>query len=238
MINEIDFLAWDSKFFKRRVGRLNLELQMSLGNLLQSAHQQGYDLLYIYSSIPIENSSYSHYNLLDVGGHILFSKDLTGHDLERTGLSSDICEYQRDTLTPELLEIALLSGHLSRFKIDPFLPVGRFECLYETWMKNILINRPKSSIFTYYANGSVAGLITCEFHEAKCIIGLLAVSQLYQGQGIATKLIMYLQNICIAQNIASIEVKTQLSNTSARALYQKNLFIESQRSLIYHAHYT
>ena len=238
MIDEIELLAWDSKFFKRRVGRLNLNEGMSLSKLLQLAHQKRYELLYIYSSAQIEKSPNTYCQFLDVGGHIAFSKDLPScNEPEEIKSFSGIHEYRHDVVTPELLEIAFLSGHLSRFKTDPLLPAGGFECLYETWLTNTLRNRPKTSIYTYCSGGKVAGFITSELHGAKCSIDLLAVLQSYQGQGIATKLIKHLCDICRTKKIGSIEVKTQLSNRSARALYEKNSFSECQRSFLYHAHF-
>jgi len=236
MLEPIKFLAWDSEFFHRQVGRLILKAGTPLDELLQSAYQQRYELLYIYSPIPIKERLVSKYALLDVGGHITFARDLSCQGFEAIKPEPEIHEYQLDVLTPELLEIAFLSGHLSRFKVDSSLPAGSLESLYETWLANTLENRPTSSVYTYHSDDRVVGLITSELHESKCNIGLLAVSQLHQGQGIATKLIRYVQGICMTNNVASIEVKTQLSNKSARALYLKNSFLERERSFLYHAH--
>ena len=232
----IEFLAWDSEFFHRQVGRLMLKADTPLEGLLQSAYLQRYELLYIYSPIPIKERFIGKYALLDVGGNITFAKYLTCHGFEDIKPVPEIYEYQLDILTPELLEIAFLSGHLSRFKIDSSLPAGSFESLYETWLANTLENRPRTSIFTYHSDDRVVGLITSELHEPKCNIGLLAVSQSHQGQGIATKLIRYVHEICLKNYVASIEVKTQLSNKCARDLYLKNSFSERERSFLYHAH--
>jgi dTDP-4-amino-4,6-dideoxy-D-galactose acyltransferase len=236
MFEPIEHLAWDSEFFHRQVGRLILKVGTSLEELLQTAYKQKYELLYIYSSVPIDERLSSKYALLDVGGHITFAKDLSCHGFEEIDPAPETYEYQLDTLSPELLEIAFLSGHLSRFKIDSYLPAGSFERLYETWLANTLQNRPISAIYTYQSDDRIVGLITFELHEPKCIIGLLAVSQSHQGQGIATKLISHACNICLINKVASIEVKTQLSNKCARALYLKNSFMELERSFLYHAH--
>ena len=236
MFEPIEFLAWDSEFFHRQVGRLIFKAGTSLEELLQSAYKQKYDLLYIYSPIPIEERLISKYALLDVGGHITFAKNLSCHDIEEIKSVPEIYEYQLDTLTPEMLEIGFLSGHLSRFKIDSSLPTGSFESLYETWLANTLENRPRTSIYTYHSDDIVAGLITSDLHGPKCNIGLLAVLQSHQGQGIATKLIRYAQDICMNNKVTLIEVKTQLSNKCARALYLKNSFTERERSFLYHAH--
>jgi dTDP-4-amino-4,6-dideoxy-D-galactose acyltransferase len=236
MSKSIEFLAWDSEFFRRKVGRLNLKSDTTVDELIQVAHQQRYELLYIYSPVPIAKSSAGEYDLLDVGGHITFTKSLSDHSLKEVKLGMGISEFQLNTLTPELLETAFLSGHLSRFKIDSSLPAGSFESLYKTWLTNTLERRPKSSVYIYHCDNRIVGLITSETHGPKCTIGLLAVLQSYQGKGIATMLIRYMQEICIENKVTSVEVKTQLSNISARALYLKNSFAERERSFLYHAH--
>lgn len=236
MFEPIELLAWDSQFFGKRVGRLILRADTALEEPLQYANQLGYELLYIYRPIAIEESFIGKYALLDVGGHITFSENFSGYRFNETKPVLEISEFQLDILTPELLEIAFLSGNLSRFKLDPSLPTGSFEKLYETWLTKTLNNRPESAIYTYQSDGRIVGLITAEWHEAKCTIGLLAVLQTYRGLGIATALIRHVKDICITNKVDSIEVKTQLSNTSARALYLKNSFTEHDRSFLYHAH--
>ena len=236
MPNLIEPLAWDSKFFNRLVGRLKLKSVIDLGSMLQLAKQQGYELLYIYSPTRIRELVVSGYKLLDVGGHISFEKELTnlGHNL--TGSVPELCQYKLDIPTSELLELAFLSGVSSRFKIDPLLPAGNFESLYKLWLENSLKNRPKTMICTYRSDGRDVGLITLELHDFKCSIDLLAVSQSYQGKGIASKMIRYAQEVCIRNKLSSLEVKTQLSNSPAKALYMKNSFVESECSFLYHGH--
>jgi dTDP-4-amino-4,6-dideoxy-D-galactose acyltransferase len=236
MFERIEHLAWDSEFLGRRVGRLNLTVAMPLEVSIELAARQGYELLYVYSPIPIKEVLIGKYVFLDVGGHVIFSWNSSGHSLEEVQYAPEICEYQLDYLTPELLEIAFLSGHLSRFKVDSLLPAGSYERLYETWLANTVANRPRAVIFAYHYDDRIAGIITAEWHGAKCSIGLLAVLQPYQGQGIGAKLIRHLQDVCIPNKAASVEVKTQLSNARAIAFYLKNSFAERERFFLYHAH--
>ena len=236
MSKSIEFLAWDSEFFGRRVARLKVQSTKALDRLIQTARERRYELLYIYSSFPIENYVTGGYALLDVGGHITFAKSLSSYSPKEIKPMEEISQFQLDTLTQELLEIAFLSGHLSRFKIDSSLPAGSFESLYETWLANAQKIRPESAIYIYHCDHRIAGLITSEIHGPKCNIGLLAVSQSYQGKGIATRLITYLQGICFQNQVSSVEVKTQLANKPARALYIRNSFTELERSFLYHAH--
>jgi dTDP-4-amino-4,6-dideoxy-D-galactose acyltransferase len=236
MFEPIEFLAWDTEFFHRKVGKLIFKKGLSLEDLFHTACNHSYDLLYIFSHIPIEENVIGRYTLLDVGGHVTFAKNLACHRPDDTMTDPNIHEYKLDNLAPEMLEIAFLSGHLSRFNIDPFLPAGSFENLYGIWLANTLVNRPRTSIYTCHSGDRIVGLITCEMHEHNCSIGLLAVLQSHQGLGIGTKLINHLQNICINNKVLLIEVKTQLSNKGARVLYLKNSFTERGRYFLYHAH--
>jgi len=235
MLESIKPLAWDSHFFGKRIGRLDVQAD-GLSRPLQFADLQRYEIVYVYSPIAIEASLVGQYSVHDVGGHIVLAADLSGHRSSGTKLTSEISEYRHNKPTAELLEIAFLSGHLSRFKVDPSLPVGSFERLYETWLAKTLENRPKTAIYTYQTGGRIAALISTEWHFSKCKIGLLGVADLYQGRGIATSLIKYVKDICVANKVYSIEVKTQLTNTRARSLYAKNSFTEQDRTFIYHAH--
>lgn len=236
MFEPIEFLAWDSQFFGRSVGKLKLKAASSLHESLLFANQQRYELLYIYCPVTLEETLIGNYALLDVGGRITFTKQLSDYQFPENLFMPEIDECQIGSLTPDLLEIAYLSGHMSRFKIDTSLPANSFEHLYATWLAKALEDRPVSAIYTYNYDGRIVGLITAEWHEHNCAIGLLAVLQSYQGIGIASRLIRYVEDICISKKVISIEVKTQLSNTSARALYLRNSFAEHERSFLYHAH--
>ena len=237
MTKSIHPLDWDSSFFNRRVGRITLNSLDILDELLSSAYQQQYNLVYISSALPISESFINNYSIIDVGGHISYQKQISSGSSVALAHSEDISRYKVDAIEPELLEIALVSGNLSRFNIDPLLPRRSFEALYKTWLENTLKDYPKSAVYLRYLDHNIAGLITSEISDSStCNIGLLAVSPASRGRGIATSLIKYVEHTAIRANVHSIEVKTQLINTSARALYIKNAFIERDRSYLYHAH--
>jgi dTDP-4-amino-4,6-dideoxy-D-galactose acyltransferase len=236
MTQPIEFLAWDSNFFGRRVGKLHFTESIALDGLLEIANNQKYDLLYIYSSTAFKEPSIGQFSLLDVGGHVTYIKNIYSNNSEKIKNSPWISEHQGDSLYPELLEIAFLSGHLSRFRIDHALPAGSFERLYEIWLTETLRSRPKGAVYTYNSGTRAVGLISAKWNLSKCTIGLLAVKQLFQGCGIGTDLIKHVNEVCTANRVTSIEVRTQLSNTAARGLYLNNSFVEHDRSFLYHAH--
>ena len=236
MVKLINRLDWDSRFFGKQVGKINVQKNEPLEDLLFLAKRQGYELLYIYSGSAVQEATIGSYCLVDVGGHIRFVKGCDGFSVHEATSQQEISPYTQQDLTPDLIKIAFLSGHSSRFKTDISLPAGSFERLYETWIKNSLDRRPKVSIYIYEVRSTPVALITAEWSKFNCIIGLLAVLPAFQGQGIGSKLLKHVESICMLKGILSIEIKTQLSNRGARDLYVKNCFLEQERSFLYHGH--
>ncbi len=235
MTNSLTFLDWDSGFFGRSVGNLRLSSLPPLEQELDRASEQGFDLIYVYSEEEIKINRIGDFRLIDVGGQISFVKsllDLSDYDCQY----NDVIEYSRATPSSDIVELAYLSGHLSRFCIDSWLPPGSFEDVYKTWITKIVHQIPLTSIYACYQDGRAIGMITSQCIGDVCSIGLLAVHASFQGQGIASRLIKQVESQCLKQGVASLEVKTQLSNLSAQHLYLKNNFVEAHRTFLYHAH--
>ena len=235
MTDSILTLEWDSLFFDRCVGKLLPLAENELENSLQDANCQGYRLVYIYSECEVRQSKIGQFTLLDVGGQIEYSKTVTiRSNCDKPNLCINLCTEERPSR--DIVELAYISGHLSRFRIDPFLPVGSFERLYKAWLDKTLDRASMAEIYSYCVEGRAVGMITSEWNEDTCTIGLLAVHPSSQGLGIGTQLIMYVERLCVEKGIGFLKVKTQASNASAQALYLKNMFSEEHRTFLYHAH--
>ncbi len=235
MIDGIYALAWDSSFFTQKVGQCKLADPQLLSGLMQEAGRQGYSLLYIESQHNLTGQSTGCFSLLDVGGRIKYVKKL----LPSSGFTSantQIFSCSLQDINSDILDLAYLSGSLSRFRVDPALPSGSFEKLYQAWLLQTLECMPMGAVYAYLVEGRPVGLITSEWDQTTCTIGLLAVHPSWQGMGIATKLIHQVESLCFRNNLQCLEVKTQLVNISARALYVKNSFSELERAYLYHAH--
>lgn len=235
MTDSLTILEWDSNFFGMRVGSLLLSSQCRLENELDCANDQGCKLVYIYSEKEIKPNSAGNFKLVDVGGQIKFVKRLTG-TLGHGEQNTKIVKYNYRRASSDIVELAYLSGHLSRFRIDPWLPSGIFEELYKTWLARTIDRAPRAQIYIYYSDDKAVGLITSEQTKDICTIGLLAVHPSYQGLGIATQLIKKVENLCAGNGTFNLAVKTQISNCKAQSLYIKNSFAEVHRSFLYHAH--
>jgi dTDP-4-amino-4,6-dideoxy-D-galactose acyltransferase len=241
MIDPFQKLEWDSQFFDKKVGKIHVPSIHSLHGILKTASHQKYDLLYIFSDVEISDQKISSFELLDVGGHIKFAKSLEKRlDLNSPVLTdhgSHIYSYRAKELSHEIREIAYLSGHMSRFRIDPFLPSGSFEKLYELWLEKTLKSYPTAAIYVYQVKEKPVGLVSYDWVDGICSIGLLAVLPGFQGLGFGAALMRHVESLSIAKSIHSIQVKTQLCNEGARSLYGKKLeYDEVERSFLYHAH--
>lgn len=234
MSDHLSCLEWDTSFFGQRVGKLLLQPQLQLEAELTIAKNERYGIVYIFSPDEVVEFRTHELSVLDVGGQVKYVKTLTASS--RGESNESIVRFNEIQLTSDIINLSYLSGHLSRFRIDPFLPAGSFEKLYLTWIANIH-NRPcVAAIYIYYVEGVAVGMITSECSSDACTIGLLAVHPSYQGLGIGTHLLRHLEYQCIDTNVSSLEVKTQLTNVSAQSLYLKNHFLEVNRSFLYHAH--
>lgn len=235
MAERIDLLAWDSSFFAQKVGRCTLAHPQQLPGLMHEAESQGYSLLYIESQHSLVGHCALPFSLLDVGGQIRYAKNLLPPQ-QVPRQDAHIVSCSRHDLHEDVLSLAYLSGSLSRFRSDKNLPAGSFERLYRAWLLKTLERLSTGAVYIYRLSGQPVGLITSEWDNGVCTIGLLAVHPSWQGQGIATRLIHHVESLCFQNDLRRLEVKTQLINIGARALYAKNSFSESEQSHLYHAH--
>lgn len=235
MAERINHLAWDSSFFAQKVGRCLLVHPQELPGLMCEAKSQGYSILYIESQHSLVAHCALPFSLLDVGGQIRYAKNLLPlHQDPRA--DAHIVSCSRHDLHADILNLAYLSGSLSRFRTDKNLPVGSFERLYRAWLLKTLGRLSTGGVYIYRVSDQPVGLITSEWDNCVCTIGLLAVHPSWQGQGIATRLIHHVESLCFQNDLRRLEVKTQLVNLGARALYVRNSFSELEQSYLYHAH--
>jgi len=230
------FLEWDSKFFGVRVGRLYVENGEHAMPLLEAAMSDHYDLIYLYSRESINDISIGGYDLVDVGGEILYSKPCIEPPYLQASLGLKISRYADSKVTDELHALALLSGHLSRFKIDQMLPDESFSGIYHLWIKKTLSDRSNGEILVATVDGHLAGMISLEFNALTSYIQLLAVSTNHQRQGLGSRLLKTAEQCSNARGMGNMIVKTQLTNCAARSLYVRHGYKETSRNFLYHGH--
>jgi dTDP-4-amino-4,6-dideoxy-D-galactose acyltransferase len=144
----LECLRWDSEFFNKNVCRLNIAKDTSLNEvrkLMKAASAEDIDVVYIICSAP-QHAAFIRAALKNatVTENVTFSKYITIENV--LPLNSSVFSYDGEE-TPELTELALLSGKHSRFFVDErFRP--DFERLYYAWLKNSLNKSIADRVFT------------------------------------------------------------------------------------------
>ena len=227
-------LCWDTAFFGFKVGKIEADSNIDVMNTLNIAKMRGYKLVYIFSRDKLQISSTSDWLVSQLDGHILYSKKISCNN-QIANIHHHILDYAKLQVNPAIYALTLQSGYLSRFYLDPYIPPDSFIRMYRLWVEKI--HKAKSGlIFAFHHEQTPVGLITAESNRERSSISHLSVSSSFQGRGIASALLQYLEHTCIQKHIRTLTVKTQLSNLAARKLYEKNKYQYQSKSYVYHAH--
>lgn len=211
-------LEWDSAFFGLNVYRIDYNKEVNI------TYSNG--LTYLFSSESINKLSNS---LQDV--KITFKRPVK--------FNNKICienieTYNLNYVENELRDLAIQSGHFSRFKKDKKIPLFKYEELYNLWIQNSVSKKIADETFIILINNKIAGFITVKIIKQICKIGLIAVNKKYRGLGFGKKLMSNVEKWALDNYCDTIEVETQLDNNVAYQFYKSIGFKESKREYIYH----
>jgi len=228
-----EILQWDSEFFGFKIARIdNFTSQKDFEQLLEELKLQEVKLAYCIASPQNNkaNETFSKFaNLVDK--KTTFYQKIEPKQYQ---LDSNIEIYNQNTLTPELIELALQSGEFSRFKVDKNFPAGSFEKLYTKWIENSVNKQFDDAVYVYKIENKIVGLLTLKDKQNIGTISLIGVDQSVRGQNIGSKLIQKTFYHYSQKNIFDIEVVTQLDNHLACKFYEKNNFKIKNIQNIYH----
>lgn len=228
----VEFLDWDSDFFKLRIGKTEVCSQYDMEYLFyqQNDLKFFYDLIYVFSTKDLV----AHMNNCSlVDQKLIFKKHI-----EPFSYQSDehVIEYLSNIVSNDLLKLALASGEYSRFKLDKNLPDNAYERLYTRWIEQSVNHINATEVFCYIINNTPIGLISLKRDEIsrKGTIGLVATDKSNRGRGIGSTLLKNVMYFCSQKAIQEISVATQKQNLPACRLYEKMGFSESSCTNIYH----
>jgi len=226
-------LAWDSRFFGKKIGKIDVEDDYTgLVENIEKAFRQAYDLLYVFGN---KNTDIPSEILTRFNGKLVDRKiTYTAHieDL-RTKSTVEIKEF-RSLDNSSLYDLAYLSGNHSRFRLDKGLGIENFKRLYREWIDKSVSHQIAKKVFVYEDSEQIKGMITLGVKENTATIGLIAVDESLQGKGVGMSLIDTCVQHCKAENIATLNVPTQLDNIQACKFYEKCGFTEKSVQNIYH----
>lgn len=236
--NVVEFLPWDSDFFDFKTGKMTCIDALGIDDILAIGQTEAYKLLYIFSSNPIEVPYSGSCRLLDVGGQVTYRKRLRQgqHIQEKTSVTSRVTRYRGAHDNNALIDLAYLSGKLSRFRVDPLLPSGSFERLYSLWLLNSLRDEELCCVLTAGPGVNPDGMLTATWKKDSATIDLLAVREDAQCRGIGSALMSHLEHEALGRDVTQLFVKTQMINRGARRAYERNGYILTESSYVYHIH--
>jgi dTDP-4-amino-4,6-dideoxy-D-galactose acyltransferase len=230
----ITYLAWDSDFFERKIGRISLSSATILEEELAAGKTQEYDLIYVFSEKEIDEKYQE--KLVDI--KVIFEKGLEGnpsvYGTQNVQIDS-FCVPQTEELELETLyHLAYISGEYSRFKKDEKIGLDLFQKLYREWVNNSVNQQIADDVLVYKKDKKILGMVTLKLNTETSVIGLIAVDNAAQGMGIGQQLMAECERTSIENNIKTIEVATQEFNQKAYHFYQKCGFSVKSRQYIYH----
>jgi dTDP-4-amino-4,6-dideoxy-D-galactose acyltransferase len=234
---KIQYLAWDSKFWGYKVGKIIYDVfsKELLKDIIYNARKEGFVLLYAF--IDPHNSSTNQF-FLENNGLLVDEKITYVKNLAAAQIFADdnkcIISYKNRPLTKNLADLAIQAGTYSRFRLDPHFVYGEYKHLYTKWIENSLNGIISDDVFVYLQDNKEVGFITLSMKQERADIGLLSVNTEFQGRGIGTALIITAEEEAIAMDKKIIQVVTQKNNIPACHLYEKCGFKKERIENVYH----
>jgi dTDP-4-amino-4,6-dideoxy-D-galactose acyltransferase len=218
---------WDSRYFDYPVGILKIKEGSNFDLKKILAESKKFKLVYIISEMDLEDIPL----LKSMDKKVIYSKQISTHKN-----SEQILEYSPEIHSyDQLLNLAYLSGIYSRFKRDKNFRKNEFRFLYKEWLDKSIDKKLSFKVLIKHLEDEIAGFVTLNKKDTYTSeIGLIAVSEKFQGRNIGTKLIQECEFLSLEQNLPIIEVATQYENLPARRLYEKNNFSIKNITYIYH----
>jgi dTDP-4-amino-4,6-dideoxy-D-galactose acyltransferase len=230
----IEPLTWDSELFGYPVGKVNLSdnIYAEKQELITLLRNSKYSLIYIFTA---HNQPETEKEIISLGGKKVDEKILLSKKPEEhSSFHSQIIDYLGNTPNEQLRELALVSGHLSRFKTDTEFINNEYNLLYNKWIENSVNDKKHTKVLVAKNKTDITGMITITQKTDEATIGLLAVDKMYQKMNLGSELIKKADNEACLMKCSRISVATQVKNTAAVNVYVKCGFSIDSISDVYH----
>lgn len=235
-MEKLSFVKWDSDFFNKKIGRITLNSNISddlLAKQFDIAIKEGYSMVYLFTETDFTLSPdiLTKYNGDLVDTKVVYKKSVTNEVLK-----PDIKLYSclRDGISNNILDLALLSGKYSRFKIDENFSDEDFKRLYHEWVRKSISGEIADEVYQFNVDGITVGFVTVSISNNTGVIGLIAVDKNFQGKNIGGKLLARVNSYLSKRDIHTVNVSTQKQNIEACSFYVKNNFKIFNEQNIYH----
>lgn len=222
----LEKLTWDSDFFRLNVGQLLTEDEQ----FALDEHPE-FDLIYLKSkhAFALKTELFTRTFCEE---KLFFTKEVRARELDdNTGLGFfDEHLHKED----KLIALGLQSGALSRYNLDPQIKPSDFKKLYELWVINSIRKEIATDVVVYTEKDEAVGFLSFKMSAGTLAVGLFAVDAACKGLGIGKKMLLFLENHALGNNIREISIPTQGTNEGARAFYEKLGYTIQKKEYICH----
>jgi dTDP-4-amino-4,6-dideoxy-D-galactose acyltransferase len=229
----IKFLDWDSNFFGKKIGSIDLTPNFwdELDHIFKMGKDGHFELVYGFLNVKdkqtmIHESLKNDYQTTNV----IYRKKLS-NNLAIMDAHIRIADPISDASS--LKDMALQAGHSSRFVKDLQLGLNAGQKLYDTWIENSLNKNIAHEVLVYDKDG-ISGFITLKYNDNHTEVGLIAVDARFRNQNIGSKLLEAAEVYGQQHQCEYIKVGTQIENANACRFYERNHFVSESYSQIYH----
>jgi dTDP-4-amino-4,6-dideoxy-D-galactose acyltransferase len=239
MSEHLQYLAWDSDFFGRRIARLTANRLDQ--HLLREAEAWCYaeriDCLYFLADADHDETvacaEAAGFHLVDL--RITLDQRLpTGAPAGAYQPATAGVRMATTTDIPALRTMAAANHLDSRFYWDPHFPRARCDELYATWIEKSCTGYAEA-LLVAEKDAAAVGYLSCHLDSDRCgQIGLVGVHRDWQGHGLGRHLVAESLRWFSAAGAERVTVVTQGRNVAAQRLYQKYGFLTHGVQLWYH----
>jgi dTDP-4-amino-4,6-dideoxy-D-galactose acyltransferase len=224
-------LPWDTEHFGFPVARVT-ETDLddtSLSEALRAAARKGVRLVYWVSEpgrrvSPLVLGEFSGTLVDHKATFVARLPETCPSDGDSQPATARVSVHPRGSTPARLIELALVAGTRSRFRVDPRFPRDRFEHLYETWIRRSVEGEAADAVLVASRpdDPEVVGMVTVSEARGEGQIGLISVLDRVQGLKFGTTLMRAAHRWMIARGASSSRVVTQLDNLAACCLYERS----------------
>ena len=208
-------LAWDSAFFKRKIGILTkVPSDEVLHKLIRKARKDEY----LYLTCRLKLNDVSEIQILEKNGFYLTDIGVVWERQTDADFRPAISAREANIKNaPVLKKISRDLFKDGRFYNDPFFSYDEAEKLYQAWIDSSLRDKEVKTFLM-----GKKGFITCKkLSKKKGDIPLVGVIAGEQGKGIGTSLIYKALDWFNKTGIKTVTVRTQANNHNALKFYEK-----------------
>lgn len=245
IIGIIDRLEWDSDFFCKNIAYLYPKrLRESIVKFaFKKCQEEDIDCLYYLcnchdpESVRIAEEYGFHFVDIRLTYEMSIDPDSYVHNLTQIDDLQIRESCPKDI--PVLSKIAQTSYMHSRYYFDRHFSTEHCQRFYRDWIVKSTKGKFDDIVFVTLIHDQVAGFISCQKTTPNMgKIGLVGISQDFQGQGLGRHLVQKAIEWFRKENLPFVEVVTQGRNLNAQKLYQSCGFTSKRTELWYHKWFT